>query len=121
MFTKIVSLFGRRATVATKTPHTRGRPSNRARPGVERLDGRESPSYLAFGTAYVAGAVSAANGLSASSYYLPRGSAYGNLAYRTTGSVSDAYSHLSYSNNNHDTVRLELQSSLNTGNYTSGN
>src|SRR5207249_751365 len=120
MLTKIASLFGLRAMM-TKGPRvTRSRAANRVRLGIEPLESRDAPSYLSFGTAYVAGAVSAANGTSAASYYLPNGNVYRDLASRPTSSVGESSSHLSYSNI-YDTVRLELTSSVNTGNYTSGN
>ena len=122
MLSKIASLFGRQASRTKKPQPMRSRPTNRVQLGIEQLEGRDVPSYLTFGTAYVAGAVSAANSLSASSIYLPSyGSANGNLASKTTSSVGQATSSINYKNNFTDTVELDLQSVINTGNYTSGN
>ena len=121
MLSKIASLFSRQA-LKRRSRSPCGAGPRTASSGVSKPEGRDVPSYLTFGTAYVAGAVSAANSLAASSIYLPSyGSANGNLASRTTSSVGQATSSINYSNNFTDTVELDLQSSINTGNYTSGN
>ena len=122
MLSKIASLFGRQASRTKKPQPMRSRPTNRVQLGIEQLEGRDVPSYLTFGTAYVAGAVSAANSLSASSIYLPSyGSANGNLASKTTSSVGQATSSINYKNNSPDYGEVDLQSVIDAGNYTSGN
>jgi hypothetical protein len=100
---------------------TRDPRRHHARPGVEQVERRDAPSYLAFGTAYLAGSVFTTgpfNGLSASSYYLPYGNRSGTLAWRSTSSLATTSGSFSYANNQTDTLRLEEATSANAGNYS---
>lgn len=117
MLATIASLFTRNSS---KTPAkaTRTRSSTRVQLGVERLEERESPAGLSFGTAFAAGAVTIPS-LTANYYSLRNASASGDLVKTNTGGMGTASAHLGFSNVG-STIRLELQSNVNTGNYTSG-